>query len=60
MNAQIIDISCLCMICETPITKMVLSTRIKNLVLNTKELHNIATCYNCHLGKLVSKRKGIK
>ena len=60
MNAQIIDISCLCMICETPITKMVLSTRIKNLVLNTKELHNIATCYNCHLDKLVSKRKGIK
>jgi hypothetical protein len=60
MNAQIIDISCLCMICETPITKMVLSTRIKNLVLNTKELHNIATCYNCHLDRLVSKRKGIK
>ena len=60
MNAQIIDISCLCMVCETPITKMVLSTRIKNLVLNTKELHNIATCYNCHLDKLVSKRKGIK
>ena len=60
MNTQIIDISCLCIICETPITKMVLSTRIKNLVLNTKELHNIATCYNCHLDKLVSKRKGIK
>ena len=60
MNTQIIDISCLCMICETPITKMVLSTRIKNLVLNTKELHNIATCYNCHLDKLVLKRKGIK
>jgi len=60
MNTQIIDISCLCMICETPITKMVLSTRIKNLVLNTKELHNITTCYNCHLDKLVSKRKGIK
>ena len=60
MNTQIIDISCLCMVCETPITKMVLSTRIKNLVLNTKELHNIATCYNCHLDKLVSKRKGIK
>ena len=60
MNTQIIDISCLCMICKTPITKMVLSTRIKNLVLNTKELHNIATCYNCHLDKLVSKRKGIK
>ena len=60
MNAEIIDIRCVCMICETPITKMVLSTRIKNLVLNTKELHNIATCYNCHLDKLVSKRKGIK
>jgi hypothetical protein len=60
MNTQIIDISCVCMICETPITKMVLSTRIKNLVFNTKELHNIATCYDCHLDRLVSKRKGIK
>jgi hypothetical protein len=60
MNAQIIDISCLCMVCETPITKMVLSTRIKNLVFNTNELHNIVTCYDCHLDKLVSKRKGTK
>ena len=57
MNAQIIDISCLCMVCETPITKMVLSTRIKNLVFNTEELHNIATCYDCHLDRL-SKRVG--
>ena len=57
MNAEIIDIRCVCMICETPITKMVLSTRIKNLVFNTKELHNIATCYDCHLTRL-SKRVG--
>ena len=57
MNAQIIDISCLCMVSETPITKMVLSTRIKNLVFNTNELHNIATCYDCHLDRL-SKRVG--
>ena len=57
MNAEIIDISCVCMICETPITKMVLSTRIKNLVFNTNELHNIATCYDCHLDRL-SKRVG--
>jgi hypothetical protein len=60
MNTEIIDISCVCMICETPITKMVLSTRIKNLVFNTNELHNIATCYDCHLDRLVSKRKGTK
>ena len=60
MNTQIIDISCLCMVCETPITKMVLSTRIKNLVLNTKELHNIATCYDCQLNNLALRRKGIK
>jgi len=57
MNTQIIDISCVCMICETPITKMVLSTRIKNLAFNTNELHNIATCYDCHLDRL-SKRVG--
>ena len=57
MNAEIIDISCVCMICETPITKMVLSTRIKNLVFNTNELHNIATCYDCHLTRL-SERVG--
>jgi len=51
MNTQIIDISCVCMKCETPITKMVLSTR----------LHEVALlCLDCHLTKLANKRKGIK
>jgi hypothetical protein len=48
MNTQIIDISCVCMICETPITKMVLSTRLSNVAL---------LCLDCHLTKLANKRK---
>ena len=52
MNAQIIDISCVCMKCETPITRMVLSTR-----LNEVSLGNIVTCYDCQLTRL-SKRVG--
>jgi len=51
MNTQIIDISCVCVRCETPITKMVLSTRLNEVVL---------LCLDCHLTKLANKRKGIK
>jgi hypothetical protein len=55
MNAQIIDVSCVCMKCETPITRMVLSTR-----LNEVSLKNIVTCYDCQLTKIALTRKGIK
>jgi hypothetical protein len=48
MNTQIVDVTCVCMRCETPITQMVLSTR----------LHEVALlCYDCKLDKLVTKRK---
>jgi hypothetical protein len=55
MNTQIIDVSCVCMKCETPITRMVLSTR-----LNEVSLGNIVTCYDCQLTKIALTRKGIK
>ncbi len=43
---QIIDIKCVCVRCETPITQMVLSTR----------LHEVALlCYDCHLTRLSTK-----
>ena len=43
---QIIDIKCVCVKCETPITKMVLGTR----------LHEVALlCYDCHLTRLSKK-----
>jgi hypothetical protein len=43
---QIIDIACVCVRCETPITKMVLSTRLDKVAL---------LCYDCHLTKLSNK-----
>jgi hypothetical protein len=46
MNTQIIDIACVCVRCETPITKMVLSTRLDKVAL---------LCYDCHLTKLSNK-----
>jgi hypothetical protein len=55
VNTEIIDISCLCMVCKTPITKMVLSTRLKEVLWDTIELHNLATCYDCHLTRLSKK-----
>ena len=41
---QIIDIKCVCVKCETPITKMVLDTRLSEVSL---------LCYNCHLDRKV-------
>lgn len=53
MNAQIIDVKCVCIRCETPITKMVLSTRVH-------EIAELLLCLDCHLDKLSLRRKGIK
>lgn len=51
VSTQIIDIKCVCVRCETPITKMVLSTRLHEVVL---------VCYDCHLDRLSKIRKVIK
>ena len=48
MNKQIIDVICVCMVCETPIRTLVLSTRLNDVAL---------LCYDCQLTKLVNKRK---
>jgi hypothetical protein len=48
INTQIIDVTCVCMRCETPITKMVLSTRLHEVIL---------LCYDCHYARLAEKRK---
>ena len=45
---QIVDIKCVCVKCETPITKMVLDTRLAEVTL---------LCYNCHLDGLTRKVK---
>ena len=48
MNTQIIDIKCVCIRCEKPITKMVLSTRLH-------EVAELLLCLDCHLTKLSAK-----
>jgi hypothetical protein len=40
-----------CNTCDTPTSVMCLSTRLDEVMV---------LCYNCHLDRLVSKRKGIK
>jgi hypothetical protein len=48
INTQIVDVICVCMVCETPIRTLVLSTR----------LHEVALlCYDCQLTKLANKKK---
>ncbi len=44
INTQILTIECQCARCETPITKMVLNTRLAEVTL---------LCYNCHLDRMV-------
>jgi hypothetical protein len=50
INTQIVEISCLCVGCEKPTTKMVLSTRLYEVML---------LCYNCHLIRLNELKKGL-
>lgn len=51
INTQIVDITCQCVRCETPITKMVLSTRLHEAML---------LCYDCHYARLAENRKAKK
>jgi hypothetical protein len=48
INTQIVDIKCQCARCETPITKMVLNTRLHEVML---------LCYDCHYARLAEIRK---